>query len=74
LVVTSDEDAEKYIKIFTFADQETIDSLIEERQNCTLTVFTKTFRRRSYNLVHGNRNMKKTIAASILLATQLRMI
>ena len=39
---TSDEDAEKYIKIFTFLDQETINALIEDIINTSFKNFTKT--------------------------------
>ncbi len=45
----SDEDAEKYIKIFTFLDKETIDALIHRAQRSTAFAFiTKTIRRRGY--------------------------
>ena len=46
---TSDEDAEKYIKIFTFLDQEAINDLIAEHQESPhLRGLQKRFGRRSY--------------------------
>jgi tyrosyl-tRNA synthetase len=65
---TSDEDAEKYIKIFTFLDQETINSLIEEHKIAPHErVLQKRLGEEVTNLVHGNEEYEKAIAASNIL-------
>ncbi|PQJ76837.1 tyrosine--tRNA ligase [Polaribacter glomeratus] len=65
---TSDEDAEKYIKIFTFLDQETINSLIEEHKVAPHErVLQKRLGEEVTNLVHGNEEYEKAIAASNIL-------
>ena len=65
---TSDEDAEKYIKIFTFLDKETIDVLVAEH---TAAPHTRTLQKRLGEevtvLVHGKEQYNKAIAASNIL-------
>ncbi|TXD53469.1 MULTISPECIES: tyrosine--tRNA ligase [unclassified Polaribacter] len=65
---TSDEDAEKYIKIFTFLDQETINSLIKEHtEKPHLRVLQKRLGEEVTVLVHGKEEYEKAIAASNIL-------
>jgi tyrosyl-tRNA synthetase len=65
---TSDEDAEKYIKIFTFLNQETINSLIEEHKVAPHErVLQKRLGEEVTNLVHGSEEYEKAIAASNIL-------
>jgi tyrosyl-tRNA synthetase len=65
---TSDEDAEKYIKIFTFLDKETIDSLIEEHKEAPhVRVLQKRLGEEVTASVHGKEEYEKAIAASNIL-------
>ncbi len=65
---TSDEDAEKYIKIFTFLDQETINALIlEHKETPHLRVLQKRLGEEVTLLVHGKLAYDKAIAASNIL-------
>jgi tyrosyl-tRNA synthetase len=65
---TSDEDAEKYIKIFTFLDKEIIASLIKEHAIAPHErVLQKRLGQEVTTLVHGNEEYKKAIAASNIL-------
>jgi len=65
---TSDEDAEKYIKIFTFLDKETIASLIAEHQEAPHTrVLQKRLGEEVTVLVHGAEEYEKTLEASEIL-------
>ncbi len=65
---TSDEDAEKYIKIFTFLDKETIDSLmIEHKEAPHVRVLQKRLGEEVTVLVHGKEQYEKAIAASNIL-------
>ncbi|NVJ89415.1 MAG: tyrosine--tRNA ligase [Flavobacteriaceae bacterium] len=65
---TSDEDAEKYIKIFTFLDKETIDTLIQEHTKAPHTrVLQKRLGEEVTVLVHGKEEYEKAIAASNIL-------
>jgi tyrosyl-tRNA synthetase len=65
---TSDEDAEKYIKIFTFLDQETIESLIEEhRVNPAARSLQKRLGQEITTLVHGEEEYQAAIAATAIL-------
>lgn len=65
---TSDEDAEKYIKIFTFLDQETIESLIDEHKKAPHTrILQKRLGEEVTLLVHGKEEYEKAIAASAIL-------
>jgi len=65
---TSDEDAEKYIKIFTFLDKETIASLIAEHQEAPHTrVLQKRLGEEVTVLVHGAEEYEKALEASEIL-------
>jgi tyrosyl-tRNA synthetase len=65
---TSDDDAEKYIKIFTFLDQERINSLIKEHKGTPhLRVLQKSLGEEVTVLVHGKEEYEKAIAASNIL-------
>ncbi|AUC16875.1 tyrosine--tRNA ligase [Tenacibaculum sp. SZ-18] len=65
---TSDEDAEKYIKIFTFLDKETIDALIEEhREAPEARVLQKKLAEEVTTFVHSKEELDKAIAASNIL-------
>lgn len=65
---TSDEDAEKYIKIFTFLDKETIASLITEHQEAPHTrVLQKRLGEEVTVLVHGAEEYEKALEASEIL-------
>lgn len=65
---TSDEDAEKYIKIFTFLDKETIDTLIEEHNEAPhVRVLQKKLAEEVTTFVHSKEELEKAIAASNIL-------
>ncbi len=65
---TSDVDAEKYIKIFTFLDKKTIDSLIAEQHEAPhLRVLQKKLASAITILVHGENELEKAIQASNIL-------
>jgi tyrosyl-tRNA synthetase len=65
---TSDEDAEKYIKIFTFLDQKTIEALIEEHKEAPhVRVLQKRLGEEVTVLVHGREEYEKATAASNIL-------
>ena len=65
---SSDADAEKYIKIFTFLDKETIDSLIEEhKQSPHLRVLQKRLAEEITVFVHSKEELEKAIGASNIL-------
>ncbi|MFY7672104.1 tyrosine--tRNA ligase [Tenacibaculum sp. MEBiC06402] len=65
---TSDEDAEKYIKIFTFLDKETIDALIEEHREAPhARVLQKKLAEEVTTFVHSKEELDKAIAASNIL-------
>jgi len=65
---TSDVDAEKYIKIFTFLDKKTIDSLITEQHEAPhLRVLQKRLASAITILVHGESELEKAIQASNML-------
>jgi tyrosyl-tRNA synthetase len=62
---TTDVDAEKYIKIFTFLDKNTIDSLIAEHETAPhLRVLQKRLAQEVTSLVHGTEEVEKAIFAS----------
>ncbi|MCL4121488.1 UNVERIFIED_CONTAM: hypothetical protein GTU68_047239 [Idotea baltica] len=64
----SDEDAEKYIKIFTFLDKETIDTLITEHQETPhLRLLQKKIGEEVTLLVHGKEAYENAIKASLIL-------
>lgn len=65
---TSDVDAEKYIKIFTFLSKETIESLIEEHQQAPqLRVLQKRLAEEITVTVHSKDDLDNTIKASEIL-------
>jgi tyrosyl-tRNA synthetase len=65
---TSDEDAEKYIKIFTFLDHSTIEALIEEhRVNPAARNLQKRLGQEITTLVHGNEEFQAAVAATAIL-------
>ncbi len=65
---TSDEDAEKYIKIFTFLDKVTIESLIvQHRENPGMRELQKTLAREVTTLVHSESDYKAAVEASEIL-------
>ncbi|WP_396139641.1 tyrosine--tRNA ligase [Flavobacterium sp.] len=65
---TSDEDSEKYIKIFTFLDKEIIDALIAEHKEAAhLRVLQRRLAQEVTILVHGKAELDKAIQASNIL-------
>lgn len=65
---TSDLDAEKYIKIFTFLDQETIENLIEEHKKAPhLRALQRKLAEEVTTFVHSAEALEKAIAASNVL-------
>ena len=65
---TSDEDAEKYIKIFTFLDEKTINALVDEHKEAPhARVLQKRLGEEVTVLVHGKAEYEKAIAASNIL-------
>lgn len=65
---SSDEDAEKYIKIFTFLDQETIENLIAEHQEAPhLRLLQKKIGEEVTVMTHGQEAYEKAVAASNIL-------
>ncbi len=65
---TSDEDAEKYVKIFTFLDKEIIEKLIAEHKEAPhYRVLQKKLAEEVTRMVHGDENLKKAIEASTIL-------
>ncbi|MES2747562.1 MAG: tyrosine--tRNA ligase [Bacteroidota bacterium] len=65
---TTDVDAEKYIKIFTFLDKNTIDKLIAEHHEAPhLRILQKRLAEEVTILVHGATELDKAIEASAIL-------
>ena len=65
---TTDVDAEKYIKIFTFLDKNTIDSLIATHQEAPhLRVLQKKLAEEVTTFVHSAADLEKAIQASAIL-------
>lgn len=65
---TSDEDSEKYIKIFTFLDKEVIEALIgEHKEAAHLRVLQRKLAEEVIILVHGKAELEKAIQASNIL-------
>ncbi|TDI78181.1 MAG: tyrosine--tRNA ligase [Bacteroidetes bacterium] len=65
---TSDEDAEKYIKIFTFLDKETIEALISEHENEKhLKKLQKRLTQEITTTVHGEPAYQRALKASEIL-------
>ena len=64
----SDEDAEKYIKIFTSLDKETIDSLVEEhKQDAGRRILQKRLAEEVTTMVHSREDLEAAIEASNIL-------
>jgi len=65
---TSDEDSEKYIKIFTFLGKDIIDALIAEHKEAAhLRVLQRRLAEEVTILVHGKAELEKAIQASNIL-------
>lgn len=65
---TSDEDAKKYIKIFTFLEKQAIENLIQEHKKAPHTrVLQKSLGEEVTLLVHGKEAFEKAVAASEIL-------
>lgn len=65
---TSDEDAENYIKIFTFLDKETIEVLItEHKETPHLRVLQRKLAEEMTLIVHGQEELDNAIQASEIL-------
>ena len=65
---TTDVDAEKYIKIFTFLDKGTIDALIEEHKTAPhLRVLQRKLAEELTVFVHSNDDLENAIKASNIL-------
>ena len=64
----SDEDAERYIKIFTMLDKETIDAAVEEhRQDPGRRSLQKLLAKEITVMVHGEKEYENALAASQML-------
>lgn len=65
---TSDDDAEKYIKVFTLLDRPTVDALVEEhRREPHLRKLQKALAREITTMVHSEEEYRKAVEASELL-------
>tara|TARA_R110002073_G_scaffold279026_1_gene443015 strand:- start:277752 stop:279056 length:1305 start_codon:yes stop_codon:yes gene_type:complete len=65
---TTDEDAEKYIKIFTFLDKASVDALITEHQVAPdMRLLQKKLGEEVTSFVHSKEALEKAIKASIIL-------
>jgi tyrosyl-tRNA synthetase len=65
---TTDIDAEKYIKIFTFLDKDTIDNLIAEHHEAPhLRVLQRNLAEEVTTFVHGGAELEKAIEVSNIL-------
>ena len=64
----SDEDAEKYIKIFTMLERQTIESAIEEHRKCPeQRALQKLLAREITVMVHSEKEYENAVAASQML-------
>ncbi len=64
----SDEDAEKYIKIFTFLDKETVEKLIAEHKEAPhLRILQKKVGEEVTRMTHGEQALENAILASSIL-------
>jgi len=64
----SDADAENYIKIFTFLDQETIEKLIaEHKEQPHMRLLQKTVGKEVTTLVHSKEDYENAVKASLIL-------
>ncbi len=65
---TSDDDAEKYIKIFTFLDKETIENLVVEHKKAPhMRLLQKRLAQEVTTTVHGTDEFEKAVKASEIL-------
>ena len=65
---TSDEDAEKYIKIFTFLDKKTVEQLIvKHREAPHFRILQKRLAEEVTRMIHGEEALQKAIDASRIL-------
>ncbi len=65
---TSDDDAEKYIKIFTFLDKATIDALVSEHKEAPhIRLLQKRLAQEVTCTVHSEEELEKAIKASDIL-------
>ncbi len=65
---TSDDDAAKYIKIFTFLDKETIDNLVSEHQEAPhMRLLQKRLAQEVTTTVHSEEEFEKAVKASEIL-------
>ncbi len=65
---SSDADAEKYIKIFTFLDRETIEKLIAEHKEAPhLRLLQKKVAEEVTRMTHGNEALQNAVKASSIL-------
>ena len=65
---TTDADAEKYIKIFTFLDKATVEQLIEEHKEAPhQRILQKKLAEEVTTFVHSEKELSKAIAASSIL-------
>tara|TARA_R110000850_G_scaffold254614_1_gene380224 strand:+ start:113404 stop:114699 length:1296 start_codon:yes stop_codon:yes gene_type:complete len=65
---TSDEDAEKYIKIFTFLDKDTIENLISEHTTAPhLRQLQKRLAEEMTSMVHSQEDLENAVNASNIL-------
>lgn len=65
---TADEDAEKYIRIFTFLSQSEIENLVEEHQNAPhLRILQKRLAEEITKMVHSPEDLDNAIKASAIL-------
>jgi tyrosyl-tRNA synthetase len=65
---TSDEDAEKYIKIFTFLDKETIEGLVAEHKEAPhMRLLQKRLAQEVTITVHSEEEYEKVVQASEIL-------
>ena len=65
---TTDEDAEKYIKIFTFLDKDTIDTLIaEHKENPGFRALQKKLAEEVTTFVHSKEEYENAVKASQIL-------
>ncbi|WP_432411930.1 tyrosine--tRNA ligase [Rasiella sp. SM2506] len=65
---TSDEDAEKYVKIFTFLDKPTIDALVKEHAEAPhARALQKRLAEEVTKTVHGDEQLENAVKASSIL-------
>lgn len=65
---TADEDAERYIKIFTFLNRETIEALMtEHRETPHLRILQKRLAQEVTTTVHGTEALQNAVTASEIL-------